>query len=278
MTVSLADPGWLLLLALSMAATGLVSGTLAGMLGVGGGIVIVPVLSYVLPLLGIEEAVRHKLAIATSLATIIPTSTVSARKHHAKGAIDMPLLWSLAPAMFVGTLVGAALVVVLRGDALTLIFAAVALLVAVNLGSTAVDFRLRDAMPGGVARQAIGAAIGGFSALMGIGGGTLGVPALSMFGMPIRSAVGTASVFGIIISIPATLMTIVLGWGAPGNPPWSLGYVSLIGVALIGPTAILATPWGVNLAHSIRPLLLKRAFAVFLAITSARMFWSVLST
>jgi uncharacterized membrane protein YfcA len=272
----IADPLWLLLLAACMAATGLVSGLLAGLLGVGGGIVIVPVLSVVLPLLGIDPAVQHKLAIATSLATIIPTSIVSARKHHAKGAVDGPLLRSIAVAMVLGTLAGTALVASLRGQTLTLIFAVVALLVAANLGLTGENFRLRDRLPGGAALQAIAAGIGGFSALMGIGGGTLGVPVLAMFGTPIRSAVATASVFGILISIPATIASIFLGWGNPGNPPYSLGYVSLVGVATIAPTSILAAPWGVKLAHSIPPLWLKRAFAVFLVVTAVRMFVAAL--
>ena len=110
---------------------------------------------------------------------------------------------------------------------------------------------------------------------MGIGGGTLGVPLLSMFGAPIRAAVATASAFGLIISVPATLGFVWGGWGDPRLPPWSLGYVSLVGFALIVPTSILATPWGVHLAHSIPPLWLKRAFALFLALTSLRMFYSL---
>jgi uncharacterized membrane protein YfcA len=111
--------------------------------------------------------------------------------------------------------------------------------------------------------------------MMGIGGGTLGVPLLSLLGYPIRAAVATASAFGVIIAIPATIGLIWGGWSDPRVPPFSLGYVSLIGFALIAPTSIIATPWGVKLAHTIPPLLLKRAFAVFLAITSARMFWSI---
>ena len=111
--------------------------------------------------------------------------------------------------------------------------------------------------------------------MMGIGGGTLGVPLLSMFGYPIRQAVATASAFGLIISIPATIGFVLGGWSDARVPPFSLGYVSLIGFALIAPTSILATPWGVKLAHTIPPLWLKRAFAVFLAATSLRMFWSL---
>lgn len=264
------DASWLLILVPAMAATGLIAGFLAGLFGVGGGIVIVPVLSYVLPLLGVEETIRQKLAVATSLATMIPTSWISARRHHAKGAMDLPLVKSLAPSMLIGTLAGAALVVLLRGEALSLVFAAVALLVAANLGLTKVDFRLRDSVPEGIGRQAIGGGLGLVSALMGIGGGTVGVPVLTMLGLPMIRAVATASAFGLVIAIPATAVVIAAG-GHPAMPPLSVGYVSLIGVALIAPFSMLATPTGVRVAHGIPQLWLKRAFAIFLAITALRM-------
>ncbi|MDB5415357.1 MAG: hypothetical protein JWR10_3692 [Rubritepida sp.] len=263
---------WLTLLAAAMGATGLLSGLLAGLFGVGGGIVIVPVLFYVLPLFDVPSSTQMKVAVATSLATIIPTSIVSARKHLAKGAIDIPLLKSLTPSMFVGVIIGTVLTAVLKGPGLTFVFACVALLVAINMGLTSVTFRLRDSMPFGWVRQVVGTGIGVISAVMGIGGGTVGVPVLGMFGTPIRSAVATASTFGIVISIPATIGLILAGIGAEGRPPYSLGWVSLVGFALIVPGSILATPWGVSLAHSLRPVLLKRAFAIFLAFTALRMF------
>jgi len=270
------DTSWLVGLAVAMAVTGLFSGLLAGLLGVGGGIVIVPVLFHVLPWFGVPDATQMKVAVATSLATIIPTSIISARKHFAKGTMDVPLLRSLALPMLLGALLGTWLAVVLKGPVLSGIFAGVALVVALNMGFAGLDWRLRDAMPRGVARAGIGGGIGAFSAVMGIGGGTLGVPVLSMFGAPIRSAVATSSAFGLIIAVPATLGLVLAGIGEPGRPPWSAGWVSLVGFALIAPASILATPWGVSLAHSIRPLLLKRVFAVFLALTSLRMAWSLL--
>ena len=269
------DPLWLLALAAAMAATGLVSGTLAGLLGVGGGIVIVPILFAVFPLFGIPETIQMKLAVATSLATIIPTSIQSARKHYAKGAMDVALLRSIWPAMLAGVALGTFLAVYVKGEGLTAVFAVVALMVALNMGFTGVEFKITDSVPEGPPRAALGIGIGAVSAMMGIGGGTLGVPLLSMFGAPIRSAVATASAFGLIISIPATVGFIWGGWSDPLLPPWSLGYVNLIGFALIAPASILATPWGVHLAHTIPPLWLKRAFAVFLLITSLRMFWKL---
>jgi len=216
-----------------------------------------------------------KLAVGTSLATIIPTSIQSARKHHAKGAMDVPLLRAMIPSLVVGVLVGTVVAIWVRGGTLTAVFAAIAVLVAINMGFTGVDSRIRDRFPTGVLRQVIGVFIGGVSAMMGIGGGTVGVPLLNLFGTPIRSAVATASAFGVIISIPATIGFVYAGWGEPLLPPASLGYVNLIGCLLIVPTSMLATPWGVHLAHTIPPLVLKRAFAVFLAITAARMIYSL---
>ncbi len=273
---ALHDPLWLLMLALVMAGTGLFSGLLAGLLGVGGGIVIVPVLFNVLPLLGIHPEVQMKLSVATSLATIIPTSIMSARKHYQRGAIDMPLLKSLIPSIIIGVLVGTAVAIWVRGPVLSAVFATIAVLVAIQLGVTGTDFKLRDAFPTGATRHALGGAIGAVSAMMGIGGGTVGVPLMNMFGTPIRSAVATASMFGIIISIPATIGFIWAGWGNPLMPPYSLGFVSLVGFALITPSSLVSTPWGVKLAHTIPPLLLKRLFALFLAITAIRMFYSLL--
>lgn len=271
------DPLWLAGLAAAMAATGLVSGTLAGLLGVGGGIVIVPVLFNVLPLFGIPEAVQMKLAVGTSLATIIPTSIQSARKHFAKGTMDVALLRSLAPSIAAGVLLGTVLAIWLKGDALTLVFAVVAVAVAFNMATTGADWRIRESFPTGAPRHGIGGFIGTVSAMMGIGGGTVGVPILAAFGAPMRAAVATASAFGIIIAVPATIGFVWAGWGNTLLPPFSVGYVNLIGFALIVPTSMLAAPWGVKLAHSIPPLLLKRLFAAFLAVTSARMIWSLVS-
>ncbi len=269
------DPVWLAALAAAMAVTGLISGTLAGLLGVGGGIVIVPVLFNVFPFLGIPEVVQMKLAVGTSLATIVPTSIQSARKHYAKGTMDMGLLRSLSPSIALGVLIGTLLAIWLRGAALTAVFATVALLVAMNMGLTGVDWKLRDTFPRGALRHALGTLIGTVSAMMGIGGGTVGVPLMSMFGSSIRAAVATASAFGIIISIPASIGFVYAGWGDPLLPPASLGYVNLIGFALIVPSSMIAAPWGVHLAHTIPPLLLKRAFALFLALTAVRMIYSL---
>jgi len=267
----------LVALASGMAVTGLFSGVMAGLLGVGGGLVIVPVLFNVLPVFGVQDTAVMKVAVATSLATIVPTSMISARRHFARGTMDVPLLRSLAPGLLLGALLGTALVVVLQGTILSGIFAAIVLLVAINMGFAGLGWQMRETVPGGLARSVIGAGIGGVSAVMGIGGGMLGVPVLSACGTAIRVAVSTASAFGLIIAVPATIGLVIAGMGMEGRPAYSLGWVSLIGLALIAPASIIATPWGVRLAHSISPLLLKRVFAGFLALSSVKMAYSLLA-
>ena len=262
--------------ALGLVIAGVVGGLVAGMLGVGGGIVIVPVLYHVLDLMGIDPGVRMHIAVGTSLATIIPTSISSARAHNAKGAMDWDILRRWVPAMLVGVLIGSLLSGVAKGQALALFFACVALPVAVHLAFFGETRRLSDHLPGGIGGWLLPAGIGGVSTMMGIGGGTVGVPAMTLFGVPIHRAVGTASAFGAIISIPGTIGAIIAGWGAHGLPPYSLGYVNLLGFILIAPASYLVAPFGARIAHSTDVKKLRVLFAVFIAITAARMLYDAL--
>ncbi len=266
----------ILVLGLSMMGAGLLGGLLAGLLGVGGGIVIVPVLYHIFTLFGVDEAIRIHLAVGTSLATIIPTSVVSSRAHFQKGATDVPLLKRIAPGIVLGVLAGSALAMVAGHVVLTAVFAVVAGLVAVNM-ATPQGLQLAEEPPKGAGIHVMGAGIGGFSTLMGLGGGTLGVPVLSAFGFPVHRAVGTAAAFGVIISIPGTIGFLYSGIDVPGRPPFSVGFVNLLGFAAVVPMTIIAAPWGAAIAHAISPTLLRRAFALFLALTSARMVWGLLT-
>lgn len=262
--------------AVALAATGMIAGVVAGLLGVGGGIVIVPVLFHVFTALDIDPAIRMHLAVGTSLATIIPTSIMSSRAHFRRGAVDLDLLKSWGPAVLIGVAAGTLLAGPLSGEVLTAIFATVAILVAINMAFNRDGVAVSDQLPAGAGKWGIGVVIGTFSALMGIGGGTLSVPILSAFNYPIRRAVGTAAAIGLIISIPGTVGFILNGLGEPALPPFSFGYVSLIGFACIVPCSMLTAPVGARIAHSIDMLLLRRAFALFLALTSVRMYWSLL--
>ncbi len=159
-----------------------------------------------------------------------------------------------------------------RGRVLTLVFATMATIVAIYMGFARPEWRLASQLPRGGPRAALAALIGAVSAMMGIGGGTLSVPILSLFGYPMHRAVGTAAAIGFIIGIPGAIGFAITGWGAPSLPPFSLGYVSLLGFVLIFPTSTLLAPYGARLAHGLDTRQLKRVFAVFLAVTAYRMF------
>lgn len=264
---------WLIVAAL---ATGVIAGILAGLLGVGGGIVIVPVLYHVFPLLGIDESVRMHLAVGTSLATIILTSIMSARAHNRRGALDRALLLTYAPGVVVGVLAGAFLGARAQGDILVLVFACVALVVALDMAFRRRNVHLAQAPLEGPPAHAIGFFIGGFSALMGIGGGTLSVPAFTLMRVPVHRAVGTAAAIGLLISVPGALGFLWNGLGNPYLPPGSIGYISLPALAAIVPGTMLCAPLGARIAHALSDRALKGAFAIFLFLTSLRMFYGVL--
>lgn len=265
----------LLPLALALLATGAIAGVIAGLLGVGGGIVVVPVLFHVLPLMGVEESVRMHLAVGTSLAIIIPTSLMSARSHWKRGAVDVELLRRLGPWIFLGVVIGAILGGRASGDVLKVVFASVALVVALYMALRREGLSLREDLPPSPWRECLGLGIGGFSVVMGIGGGTLSVPILSLFGVAIRRAVATAAVIGVIIGVPGAVGFILAGWGNPALPAYSLGYANLLGVVLIAPTSMSLAPQGARLAHSIPPQVLRYAFSAFLLVTAVQMFLSL---
>ncbi|HAC57541.1 MAG TPA: hypothetical protein DCF73_04185 [Rhodobiaceae bacterium] len=259
--------------AAGLIVTGLVAGVLAGLLGVGGGIVIVPVLYQVFTLLGIDEAVRMHLAVGTSLGTIVLTSIRSVRAHAKKGAVDWDLLKSWAAPILIGVTIGTLVAAYVSGDALTGVFATIALLVAANLAFGKESWRLGTALPGKPVQYSVAGVIGALSALMGIGGGTFAVSFMTLYGRNPREAVATSSGMGVLIAIPAVVGFVWAGWNDPLLPPFSLGYVNLVGMALIAPLSVLAAPWGAAIAHAISHKALIRAFAFFLAVTSVQMFY-----
>lgn len=263
--------GDMLTLAAMMLLTGAVGGVIAGMLGVGGGIVIVPVLDLVLSALGIDADVRMHVTVATSLATIIPTAISSSRAHEAKGAVDHVQLRRWGVAIFLGAIAGVILASRASGDVLSAVFGIVALLVAIKMLLPLEGKHIAETIPGGAAGQVIPFSIGGISSMMGIGGGTLSVPVMTLFNVPIHRAVGTAALFGLLISAPATVAFIIAGWNVEGLPPGSLGYVNLIGFAIIAPVSYFTAPWGARIAHALSKRKLSLMFGLFLTIVAVRM-------
>ncbi|GAA4228466.1 sulfite exporter TauE/SafE family protein [Sagittula sp. NFXS13] len=258
-------------------AAAILAGIMAGLLGVGGGIVLVPVLFWILTFIQFPAELSMHMAVATSLATIIFTSISSARAHHKRGAVDVDLMKRWGPGLMIGALAGGLGARFIDPAGLKILFGSIAILVAINM-STPKTLVIADQLPKSrAANGAMSLVIGLISALMGIGGGTLSVPTLSAFSFEIRRAVGTASAFGILIALPAMAGFIISGWGLPDRPPLSLGYVSLPAALLILPFTVGFAPLGAKLAHSLDGIWIKRAFAVFLAITAVRMLMAAFS-
>ena len=259
------------LLAIAIGA-GIFGGILAGLLGVGGGIVIVPALYLALSSAGMEPAVTMQVAVGTSLATIVFTSLSSGYGHYRRGAIDMDLLRLWAPSLLVGVILGALLGGYVSGYILIAVFAIVAALVAIDM-----IFRRTKEGPEPKSFSkgvwaGLGTITGALSAMMGIGGGTIGVPLLNFLGYDIRRAVGTSAAIGFVIGLPGAIVYALAGLGVEGLPPFSVGYVNLIAAAVIIPLSTSFAHVGVRLAHSIPRRTLRLAFGVFLLLTSLRMF------
>ena len=263
---------------LVLALVGALAGFGAGLFGIGGGAIMVPALFFAFRSLGVSDDVLMHCAVATSAAVIIVNSARSVANHHARGSVDTALLWphrwwsSYAVWIGLGSFIAALwLAPRLSSDALTLIFAVVAIGVALQLILGRPERVLRNGVPGGAGPPVIGGGIGALSAIMGIGGGSLSVPFLTLCGVPIHRAIGTAAGFGLAIAVPATLGFFISGWGLPGRPPGSLGYVNLFGFALVVICALPAVPLGVKAAHALPPGPLRKAFGVVLIAVALNM-------
>lgn len=252
-------------------AVGAFSGVLAGLLGVGGGIVIVPALFYVFTGLGHPEETLMHVCVATSLATILLTSARSMHSHNKKGAVEWEILKSWAIFIGLGALIGVAAADFLRSDSLMLIFGAMAMLISLHMAFGSDSWRLGDTPPAGGRRAGLAGGLGFLSAMMGIGGGTFGLPLLSLYGVAVHRAVATAAGFGLIIAAPSVIGFIVSGWAAPDRPEFTLGYVHVPAFLILVPMTVLCAPYGVKLAHSLNPRPLKLLFALFLFITALNM-------
>ena len=263
-----------IILAVAVLATGCVAGVLAGLFGIGGGIVIVPVLEGMLAFIGVDAAIRMHIAVATSLATIIPTSISSARAHHKRGAVDVEIVKRWAIFVLGGALLGTWIASKMHSEMLAIVFAVLAFFVAAKMIFFPDERNLTEDIPRGPAVYAIPVFIGCASSMMGIGGGTFSVTTLTLFNQPIHRAVGTASLIGLVIALPGAIGFIVSGYNDPRLPAGSIGYVNLIGLALIAPATILTAPLGAKIAHGISARRLSLLFGFFLLLAGSRLAFS----
>jgi len=243
------------------------------MFGIGGGIVTVPALEAASGMLGVDAAIRMHIAVATSLAVIIPTSVASAFAHYRRGAVDLDVIFRWSIFVILGSLAGALLASQFESRVLALIFAVLALLTAIKLILFPENRSVTSQIPRAPWVPVIPFAIGKFSTMMGVGGGTFSVIALTLFNRPIHRAVGTAALFGLIISLPGALGFVVTGLDDARTPPGSLGYVSLAAFAVITPCTVLTAPVGVRVAHAFSERRLSILFGFISIIASARLFY-----
>jgi len=262
---------------IGLLVTGVVSGVAAGLLGIGGGVIIVPALSAALLWLGFDGDVTQHVAVGTSLAIIIPTGIMSARSHHKRGAVDVEILKLWAPVVAVTTFLGGLFAGYFTGDVLRIVFGVMAFFIAANI-LLPFQERLMGHLRNSPTTHRISAAIVGFiSSLMGVGGGSLSVPTIHAFGATMHKAVGTGAAIGVFIALAGTLGFIISGWSVADRPPLSLGYINLIALVLVGVTAAFCAPLGAALAHRLKQRTLKVTFAIFLIFTGANMIWKAIS-
>ncbi|MBF9029945.1 TSUP family transporter [Rhodobacterales bacterium HKCCE3408] len=250
---------------------GAFAGVVAGLLGVGGGIILVPAFFFAFQGLGYDTPDLIQICLATSLATIVVTSLRTLQSHHRKGAVDWEILKTWAPGIAIGALLGTLATEGLRSEVLMAIFGVLGTVVGLYFGFGNPNWRLGDAMPKGVGRAVTSPILGFLSVLMGIGGGSFGVPLMSLFNVPIHRAVATASGFGVVIAVPSVLGFLFLGNDDPGRPPYMLGQINLVAFAVVVAMTIITAPYGAKLAHSMDPKPLRRVFAVFIMITALNM-------
>lgn len=254
---------------------GAAAGFLSGLIGIGGGLVVVPLLNMIFRLQGDipSELIMH-LAVGTSLSSILFTAVSSTRSHAKRGGIRWDYLKGLAPFIVLGTFCAARLTSHMSTDGLQGFFVIFLVAIATQM---LLDFypHPRHDMPGKATLAGAGFIIGGVSSLVGLGGGSMSVPFLRWCGVPMRQAVGTSTAISWPIAVAGSIGFIIVGWNAPGLPEWSLGYISLPATLGIACASVFFAPLGVKVAHSLPVASLRRFFAVFLYVTACEMLWNI---
>ncbi len=265
-----AEEGWVGELLLIYAVTGMLSGTLAGLLGIGGGIIIVPALVFALGLQGVAPALTIHLAVGTSLTVIVFSALSSVYAHHRRGAVLWPVVGRIAPGIVVGALLGAAIADAMSGAVLRSWFGCFALLLAANLAFGRPP-RPQRTLPGVSGLAPVGIGIGAVSALVGVGGGSMSVPFLVWCNVPVRQAIATSAAIGFPIAVGGSLGFALAGFGDPALPRHALGYLHLPGGLLVGLASMLFAPLGARIAHAVDPRWLRYGFAATLCVVGVRM-------
>jgi uncharacterized membrane protein YfcA len=267
---------WLIPL-VALLAAGAFAGFCAGMFGIGGGFVVVPAMLLVLPLLKGTPGEYTHTAIGTSGATIIVASLRSVTSHAKRGAVDFGIMRAWAPWLVIGSGIGVALADHVNGMGLKLIFAAGVLILSVFFIVPRLSrIVLTDKMPSGALLAGIAGGLGIFSSLLGIGGGTIAITVMTWCGKTIHRAIATAAGFGCLIAVPASIGFAIIGFGRPGLPWGSIGYVNLPAAIAIVSMSVLTAPFGVAAAHGLPPDPLKRIFGAYLVVISLFMFKSAI--
>ncbi len=260
----------------ALLALGLVSGFIAGLLGVGGGLVMVPVLVVLFAQQGFDPAWHMHLALGTSLAVIVLTSVSSLRAHHAHGAVRWETVKRIAPGIVLGTLLGAFAARHFSDFGLRLFFVAFLFYAATQMALELKPKAQRE-LPGWPGMTAVGTVIGAVSSWVGIGGGTLSVPFQLGCNVKLHEAIGTSAAIGFPIAVAGAIGYMLSGYGAPGLPEWSLGFVSLPALAGIAAASWITAPLGARMAHRLPVKRLKRLFALLLYALGTRMAWTLWS-
>lgn len=259
-----------------LAAGGLLAGFLSGLLGIGGGGVLVPILYEVFGALGVPEDVRMHVTLGTTLGVIAPTALRSFLAYKARGTVDLDVMRRMRPWIVLGVTLGIVIAQAASSEALRWVWVVFGTLLALKMAIGRDDWRVADELPRPPWLEGMSFLIGIISTLMGIGGATFTVPLLTLHNRPLLQSVATASAIGPIIAVPGIIGYIITGWGVSGLPPLSLGYVN-IGCLLVAPLSVFAAPFGVKLAHGISKRALELAFAAFIACVVLRFLSTLLS-
>ena len=250
--------------------TGLVSGFIAGLLGVGGGIIIVPVTYFILLNLGYSSEIVMHVAVASSLGVICFTSISSIRSHVKLKNTNLIIVKKWAIGIIIGSIVGSLAASAISGQSLVILFVILAFLISLNMLFQQNPIIVSKDIPSSnIINFVISSSIGFLSAIIGIGGGSFSVPTLTMFSKKIHEAVGTSAVFGFLIAFPGAIIFAIIGLEKEGLPLYSIGYVNILIVLTISITSVFTAGYGARVSTNIDKILLRKIFAIFLLLTCA---------